>query len=149
MTQLFAANHGFQPSKKLLVPTRNAFVLAQSAQLDQSAQPAQPKLRLVCSPESARINPDPTEQRLPAPTPSGSWKTIAHEDAIIAVLARTTPPGELPSETFRRKEAELGEWFAQLSVVDSLSSIADFLLTHQRIRSHHGFLGSFLSAACA
>lgn len=54
-----------------------------------------------------------------APDGNGT-RAIAHEAEIIAILARPTPNGELPSEAFRRKEQELGKLFAQLSAIDSL-----------------------------
>lgn len=107
MSQIFANERGREPARRMIGPARSG----------------EPKRRLVAG-DDRFVQPlsGAVARSVAPPTQCGhptTWRTIAHEDAIVSVLMRPTPDGELPSESFRKKEHELGVLFAQLSAIDS------------------------------
>lgn len=60
-----------------------------------------------------------TDDRAQTHAPSITWRPIAHEEDILAIIVAAPQHGERIEFAFRRKEHELMQLMAQLSVADA------------------------------
>lgn len=126
MRQLFEPDHRWQPARKIIAvaPSQQAKprLLRNDRSVERDPETLAAHAPLRSTPPSvyqADISGPPASSASSLHIDGGP-KPIAHEAAIIAILVRPTPNGELPSHAFHRKEQELRAQFAQLSIVDSL-----------------------------